>query len=215
MYFSYGEMELDHLKKADEKLGRAIDHIGMVYRPVMDDLFACLVQKILGQQVSSAAQMTVWNRMLHRLGQVSPEGILSLSRNELQQLGMTYRKADHIRSLSQKVFDGTLVLDRLYGCSDSEVIRQLSSLDGIGPWTAEMVLAFCMQRPDVFSFGDLGIHKGLRMLHGLPKIDRVQFEELRRRYSPCGTTASLYLWEIAKGALPGLSDPGQKKEERK
>ena len=147
MYFSYGEMELDHLKKADEKLGRAIDHIGM------DDLFACLVQKILGQQVSSAAQMTVWNRMLHRLGQVSPEGILSLSRNELQQLGMTYRKADHIRSLSQKVFDGTLVLDRLYGCSDSEVIRQLSSLDGIGPWTAEMVLAFCMQRPDVFSFG--------------------------------------------------------------
>ena len=117
--------------------------------------------------------------------------------NELQQLGMTYRKADHIRSLSQKVFDGPLVLDRLYGCSDSEVIRQLSPLDGIGPWTAEMVLAFCMQRPDVFSFGDLGIHKGLRMLHGLPKIDRVQFEELRRRYSPCGTTASLYLWELS------------------
>lgn len=99
---------------------------------------------------------------------------------------------------------------------DEEVIRVLSSLKGIGVWTAEMILLFCMQRPDVLSYDDLAIQRGLRMLYHHRKIDRRLFEKYRRRYSPYGSVASLYLWAIAGGAIPGMRDytpakPGSKK----
>ena len=70
-----------------------------------------------------------------------------------------------------------------------------------------MLLTFTLQRRDVLSFGDFGIRRGLRMLYRHRAIDRERFERYRRRYSPCGTLAAMYLWEIAGGALPGAADP--------
>ena len=74
-----------------------------------------------------------------------------------------------------------------------------------------MIMTFCMQRPNIVSFGDLAILRGMRMLYRHKKIDRAKFEKYRKRYSPYGTVASLYLWAIAGGALPELTDPAQKK----
>jgi len=84
--------------------------------------------------------------------------------------------------------------------SDEEAIESLCSLKGIGRWTAEMILIFSMQRPDVVSFGDLAILRGMRMLYHHREIDRKRFERYKKRYSPYGTVASLYLWAIAGGA---------------
>ena len=92
-----------------------------------------------------------------------------------------------------------------------EVIRELSSLKGVGIWTAEMILLFCMQRPDVFSYDDLAIQRGLRMLYHHRSIDRKRFEMYRRRFSPYGSVASLYLWAVAGGAIPELKDHKPKK----
>ena len=94
---------------------------------------------------------------------------------------------------------------------DELVIQELSALKGIGVWTAEMIMTFCMQRPNIVSFGDLAILRGMRMLYRHKEIDRAKFEKYRKRYSPYGTVASLYLWAIAGGALPELTDPAQKK----
>ena len=82
------------------------------------------------------------------------------------------------------------------------------------PWTAEMVMIFCMQRPDIVSYGDLAIHRGMRMLYRHRSIDRKKFTKYARRYSPHGTVASLYLWAIAGGAIPDLRDcaPPKKKQ---
>ena len=103
-------------------------------------------------------------------------------------------------------------LEALHTMSDEEVCRELSSLKGVGVWTAEMLMTFSMQRPDVFSFGDLAIHRGLRMLYHHRKIDKKLFEKYRRRYSPYGTVASLYLWAIAGGAIEGMRDYAPKKK---
>ena len=70
-----------------------------------------------------------------------------------------------------------------------------------------MLMLFSLQRPDVLSFGDLAILRGLRMLHRHREVSRGRFEIYRRRYSPYGSAASLYLWAIAGGALPDFSDP--------
>ena len=91
-----------------------------------------------------------------------------------------------------------------------DAIRALSSLKGIGVWTAEMILLFCMQRPDIFSYDDLAIQRGLRMVYRHRAIDRKLFEKYRRRFSPCCSVASLYLWAVSGGAIPELSDPRPK-----
>ena len=90
--------------------------------------------------------------------------------------------------------------------NDEDAIRALSSLKGIGVWTAEMILLFCLQRPDIFSYDDLAIRRGLRMVYHHREIDRERFERYRRRFSPYGSVASLYLWAVAGGAIPEMQD---------
>ena len=124
---------------------------------------------------------------------------------------MTFRKAEYITDFSQKIHDGTFDLQAVWQMPGDEAIRALSSLKGIGVWTAEMILLFCMQRPDVFSYDDLAIQRGLRMLYHHRKIDRKLFEKYRRRFSPYGSVASLYLWAISGGAIPGMRDYAPKK----
>ena len=96
--------------------------------------------------------------------------------------------------------------------SDEEAVRRLASLKGIGVWTAEMILLFCLQRPDIFSYDDLAILRGLRMVYHHRKIDRKLFEKYRRRFSPCCSVASLYLWAVAGGAIPGMKDYAPKRK---
>ena len=79
-------------------------------------------------------------------------------------------------------------------------------MKGIGVWTAEMILLFCMQRPDIFSFDDLAIQRGLRMVYHHRSIDRRLFEKYRRRFRPYCSVASLYLWAVAGGAIPEMKD---------
>ena len=85
---------------------------------------------------------------------------------------------------------------------------------GIGVWTAEMILLFCLQRPDIFSYDDLAIQRGLRMVYRHREISRERFETYRRRFSPCGSVASLYLWAVSGGAIPELTDPAPARAKR-
>ena len=205
-YFAYGDKEVAYLKARDPKMAAAIDAIGAVRREVHPDLFAALVNCIVGQQISTKAQATIWNRIVDAFGDVTPEAIAACSDDELQRFGISFRKASYIKGAAERVLSGTLDLDGLARLSDDEVCRRLSDLPGIGVWTAEMLMTFSMERPDIMSFGDLAIHRGLRMLHHHRRITPELFAKYRRRYSPYGTVASLYLWAIAGGAVPGMRD---------
>ena len=222
MYFAYGKEETDYLKKKDKRMAEVIDRIGHVERKVDTDLFSAVVHHIVGQQISTKAQETIWQRMLSALGEVNAETVLAAVNAEtvlaagvskLQSLGMTFRKAEYITDFAEKVHTGAFDLEGIWQKSDEEAIRELSSLKGIGVWTAEMILLFCMQRPDVLSYDDLAIQRGLRMVYHHRKIDRGLFEKYRRRFSPYGSVASLYLWAVSGGAIPELHDyaPKEKK----
>ena len=214
MYFVYGEKELTYLRRKDRRLSAAIDRIGHVDRAVDTDLFSSVVHHIVGQQISTKAQATIWQRMQDTLGTVNADTVLAAGVSQLQALGMTFRKAEYITDFAAKVQSGAFDIDAVAHMSDADAIRALSALKGIGVWTAEMILLFCLQRPDIFSFDDLAILRGLRMLYRHKEIDRARFEAYRRRFSPYGSVASLYLWAIAGGALPELKDP-KPKEKRK
>ena len=206
MYFEYGENEITYLRNKDKKLSEVIDQIGMIEREVDTDLFSAVVHHIIGQQISTKAQATIWQRMKEILGEVNAETILSADISKLQSLGMTFRKAEYITDFARKVHEGVFDLETVAQMSDEAAIKELASLKGIGVWTAEMILLFCLQRPDIFSYDDLAIQRGLRMVYHHRKIDRKLFEKYRRRFSPYCSVASLYLWAVAGGAISGMRD---------
>lgn len=176
MYFTYGETELSYLRQKDKRLGEVIDRVGPVRRAVDTDLFSAVVHHIVGQQISTKAQATIWQRMQDALGRVNAENVLAAGVPRLQALGMTFRKAEYITDFAEKVHTGAFDLDAVAHMSDAEAIRALSGLKGIGVWTAEMILLFCLQRPDILSYDDLAILRGLRMVYHHRSIDRKLFE---------------------------------------
>ena len=206
MYFAYGERELSYLRQKDKRLGAVIDRIGQIDRAVDPNLFSSVVHHIIGQQISTKAQATLWQRIHDTLGSINAETILKAGVPALQALGMTFRKAEYITDFAEKVHTGAFDLNAVECMNDEDAIRALSSLKGIGVWTAEMILLFCMQRPDIFSYDDLAIRRGLRMVYHHREIDRERFERYRRRFSPYGSVASLYLWAVAGGAIPEMQD---------
>lgn len=197
--FRYGDTELDHLKRKDGKLAAAIERIGTIECGIIPDLFTALINNIVGQQISNAASATVWSRMNDRFGEITPKRLNSATLDEVQQCGLSFRKAGYIKETSRAVAEGEIDLSALPDLPDAEVIRQLSSLHGVGEWTAEMMLIFSMERPDVVSKGDLAIRRGMMTLYGRKTLDNDAFGRYARRYSPFGSVASLYLWEIAVG----------------
>ena len=206
MYFAYGETECSYLRQKDKRLCAVIDRIGHIERAVDTDLFSSVVHHIIGQQISTKAQATIWRRRQDTLGEGNAEAILTAGVPKLQSLGMTFRKAEYITDFAEKVHTGVLSLDAVAHKEDEGAIRALSSLKGNGVWTAEMILLFCLQRPDIFSYDDLAIQRGLRMVYHHREIDRRLFEKYRRRFHPYCSVASLYLWAVAGGAIPEMKD---------
>ena len=195
--FAYGQAEIDYLTARDPVLGEAIRRIGPIEREVIPNLFTALVNSIAGQQISGKALATVWARLCDRLGEVTPETVLAAGEDGLRGCGLSGRKAGYMLSAARAVQDGTLAIHSLVDKSDDEVIKTLTALPGVGRWTAEMLLIFSLERPDVLAFDDFGIRKGMCRLYGLDALTRAQFEQYRARYSPYATVAGLYLWEIA------------------
>ena len=214
-YVQYGETETEYLKRKDKRLAEVIDRIGHIDRPMDDDLYSSVVHHIIGQQISSAAQRTIWNRLREKLGEVTPERMHTLSRDELQACGMTFRKAEYILDFTDQVVSGQFDLAAVAAMDDAEAIAVLSRLKGIGVWTAEMILLFALGRKNIFAYDDLAVQRGLRMVYHHRKIDRKLFEKYRRRFSPYCSVASLYFWKAAAGALPELKDYAPKKKQGK
>lgn len=146
MYFQYGETEINYLKRKDKKLAWAIEKIGHIERKLDANLFAAVVRHIVGQQISSKAQATVWARLEARLKVVTPFTVHAASAEELQGLGMSLRKAEYIKDFADRIVGGEFDLQAVEHMNDAEAITALSSLKGIGKWTAEMILLFCQRR---------------------------------------------------------------------
>ena len=201
IYFEYGKTEIEYLKNKDKLLGAAIDKIGHIECRVIPDMFMALVNSIVGQQISMKAQETIWQRIQERFVPLTAENILAASDEELQSCGLSFRKVTYIKAIATEVVDGSLDLEKLKEQSDEEVCARLVQIKGIGVWTAEMLMTFSMQRPNVMSIDDLAIIRGLRMLYHHSKITPALFNKYKRRYSPYATVASLYLWKISNGAI--------------
>lgn len=195
--FEYGDKEIDYLKRKDKKLAAAMERIGKIERGITPDPFIALISSIVSQQISNKAAETVWNRLQKILGEITPESIVSTGIEAIQSCGMSMRKAGYIKGIGDAALSGEVNFTTLHTLPDEEIIKLLTKLNGIGVWTVEMLLIFSLGRPNVLSYKDLAICRGMMRLYNLKELPKEKFEVYRKRYSPYGSVASLYLWALS------------------
>ena len=193
-YYSYTEEELEGLKAKDPVLAKAIDNIPHIYKEVWLDPFDSLSLQIIGQQISNKALVGILKRVEPYL---NPDSILKMDISELRELGISERKALTLKEIARLAEEGKLDKKRLSSLSDEEIIEELTAIKGIGRWTAEMFLLFCLERKSILSYGDYGIRKGIMIVYGYKSLSPIRFSRIRKRLSPYLSLASLYFWEIA------------------
>lgn len=161
-------------------------------------LFAALAGSVTGQQLSTKAADSIWGKLVLACGgEVTPEAIKRLRTPTLRKAGLSAAKVRTLKELSKAVLSGELDLPSLAKVPEDEAILKLSSVWGIGKWTAEMFLMFALHRDDVFSPGDLGLRRSIETLYGLPKDVHIkELEVIALRWSPHRTFASKVLWRV-------------------
>ena len=195
-YFEYGPREMDYLRKKDKKLGAVIDEVGMIKRRVTPDLFEALIESIVGQQISTKAASTV-RAKLYDLSAMDSMRLYRLSLEDIKSCGMSMQKAGYIKGIAAAAVEGAIDFSTLPSKSDEEIIDALTKIKGVGLWTVQMLLIFSLMRPDVLSYGDLAIRRGIMRLYGHKELSVERFARYAKRYSPYASTASLYLWKIS------------------
>jgi DNA-3-methyladenine glycosylase II len=171
------------------------------FRPPQESHFAALVRSIVYQQLAGPAASAIHGRLVAALGgQVDPETLLGLSLEEMRAAGLSGNKTASLRDLAAKVLDGSVALDprRLSREGDEEVIIRLSTVRGIGRWTAEMFLMFQLRRLDVWPTGDLGVRKGYGLAWRIPMPTAKELEPLGDPFRPYRSVVAWYCWRATE-----------------
>jgi DNA-3-methyladenine glycosylase II len=190
------------LAERDPVMRRLVAEAGpATVRPPAETHFEALVRAIVYQQLAGRAAAAIHGRLIGALGgQVAPERLMALPDEALRAAGLSGSKTASLRDLAAKVLDGTVVLDPagLRAESDAEVVDRLSTVRGIGKWTAEMFLMFQLRRLDVWPTGDLGVRKGFGLAWGIPTPTAKELEPLGDPYRPYRSVVAWYCWRAAE-----------------
>jgi len=170
--------------------------------------FATLVRAITSQQLAGAAARAIHGRLVAALGgEVTAERLIELPAEAMRAAGLSGAKTASLRDLAAKVIDGTVVLDprRLARQSDSEVVARLSTVRGVGRWTAEMFMIFQLRRLDVWPTGDLGVRRGYGLAWNIPTPAPKELDRIGEDYHPYRTIVAWYCWRAVELYAPGRS----------
>lgn len=190
---------LDHFKESDPIMHRLASSQELKHylttKPQTNHL-SSLCEIIVGQQLSTKAADTIWRRFssLFDPNALDTRTLLAIPVETMRSHGLSTSKANFVHHLAQAIEAGQLKLSELDQLSDDQIHHQLTSIKGIGPWTAQMFLMFHLGRPDVFSAGDLGIKRAVQTHYQLPLISPAILETLALRWSPYRTIACRVLW---------------------
>ena len=191
------------LRKSDPEMIPLFDAFQMEDLKPETDYYRSLTRAIIYQQLSGKAAKTISDRFiaLYKGKEYpSPEDVLNTEHETLRSVGLSNAKAHYLKNISEAFLNGTIDYQNLGNLSDDEIIKQLISIKGVGPWTAQMFLMFTLNRPDVFPTGDLGVQKGLKQYFKLKELPSPKVMEKRsQKWKPHRTVASLFFWKVVDG----------------
>ena len=199
------QQALDHLAGADKHMAEAIAEIGAPpprHRPAG---FATLMDVIIAQQVSTASARAISGRLRERLSKVTAEGFVALTDADLRAVGFSRQKTLYGRDLAAAFQDGRVSLPKLRRMEDEEAIAALSSVKGIGRWSAEVFLLFSLNRPDVMPAQDLALMVAAQRLKGLrARPDPKKLLKIAEPWRPFRSVAARMLWHYYRNGKGGI-----------
>ena len=189
-YWDEAKKELSAKDNILSELIEQYDDLELVSR---GDLFYTLIRSIIGQQISVKAASTVWSRLSEKVGEIIPENILSQSTDELRNCGLSGKKVEYIRGISESWNDySNYEWEKM---DDEEIVKKLIQLRGVGRWTAEMILIFTLLRPDIFPIGDIGMIRGIEKTYNSgEKMSMDEIYGISEKWKPWRTVACCYMW---------------------
>lgn len=176
------------LKAAMKRIGRLEWHL----QPAGFEGLVCI---ILGQQVSVAAAAHMRAKLIAKIRRITPRRFLKLTDEDLRACGFSRQKINYCRDLATRIAGKKFDPEALSAMNDEAALKALIALKGIGVWSAEVYLMFCLGRPDIWPAGDLGLQDGLRRLLKLKeRPDHIRARELGEVFAPYRSAASLIVW---------------------
>lgn len=197
-----------HLVRRDPRLKDLIARVGPCTLKSRRDAFRVLCSSIVSQQISTKAAASISRRVRALCGPagIRPHTLAEVSDDQLRAAGLSASKLLSMRSLSQFFLDNPDITRRLKRMPDEDVIETLIPIRGVGVWTAQMFLIFCMGRPDVLPTADFGFQAGVRDIFGLSELPKAKLlEELAEPWRPHRTAATWYFWR-SRGFVPQSGD---------
>ena len=187
-----------HLCARDRVLARLIPQYGQACLQSRGDPFTTLARSVVGQQISVKAAQAVWDRLLAALGAadgVTPAALLAAGPDALRAAGLSARKVEYLLDLARHFDEGRIDPAAWHAMEDEAIIRELVAIRGIGRWTAEMFLIFCLLRPDVLPLDDVGLLRGISQCYfsGEP-VSRSDAREVAAAWAPFRSVATWYIW---------------------
>jgi len=192
---------IEYLKKKDAIMKEIIELVGNCCIQIRPDPYLALVESIIYQQLTGRAAHSIYQRFVNHYNDVllTPEKVLSTSNETMKSFGLSNKKIEYIKLLSKDITEKNLNLQSVSILDDEEIINQLTKMKGIGRWTADMFLIFCLGRKDVFPIHDLGIKKAMQKWYlkstlQFPPTDQKMLE-ISQVWKPYRSIATWYLWK--------------------
>ncbi len=184
-----------HLLIGDKILGKIISSYHGEFLTVRGDAFFTLARSIVGQQISVKAADTIWGKFATRLGDVTPKNTIKAAEANLRECGLSAQKVRYLHGLAEHFMENETHIKNWDKLSDEEIIKELTSLNGIGRWTAEMFMIFHLARPDILPLADIGLQKAIfRHYNNSEKMTLAEIFELAQKWKPYRSVATWYLW---------------------
>lgn len=188
---------VQYLCKKDKRLAKAISMVGTITYTPYTDGYAFLVHEIIEQMLSIKAGQKIYNRLEALCGgQIVPTVIATLSDLEIRGTGTSNSKATYIKNVTDAVITRKINLNALQTMSDDEVREKLTSLRGIGDWTAKMYLIFVLNRPDILPFEDGAFLQSYRWLYKTDDCSPASIKKRCTKWKPYSSIAARYLYRI-------------------
>lgn len=184
-----------HLMRADPVMRDIVKRVGALEIQARGKPYEALVRSILYQQLAGPAAAAIEKRFLAMFGGIpSPAQLAAASDEQLRTAGISRQKASYFRSIGEHFANGGMSDRKLLRADDDAVIAAVTQIRGVGRWTADMLLMFCLGRPDVLPVGDLGIQNAMRLAYGIDKLPPAKMEEIAEPWRPYRSAGSWYLW---------------------
>ncbi|WP_333599805.1 DNA-3-methyladenine glycosylase family protein [Flavobacterium sp.] len=180
------------LSEKDKTLQFIVENFGHPIIQKRDEGFAALCHIILEQQVSIASAKACYEKLQQYFGEIVPEKMVNATDEELRRFGVSRQKSIYLKHLAEKVLSKELVFESFASKSEAQIREELLKLKGVGNWTIEVYLMFCLQAPDIIPLGDIAIKNTIKELYDIHTLE--EMELLADNWKPHRTLASYILW---------------------